>query len=40
MSGFNEQEALSRFASQGLSGFVQKPFNVTQLASRVREVLA
>ena len=39
MSGFNEQEAMSRFASQGLAGFVQKPFNVTQLTAHVREVL-
>ena len=39
MSGFNEQEAMSRFASQGLAGFVQKPFNVTQLSAHVREVL-
>ena len=39
MSGFNEQEAMSRFASQGLAGFVQKPFNVAQLSAHVREVL-
>lgn len=40
MSGFNEQDALSRFAGKGLAGFVQKPFNVTQLTTHVREVLA
>ena len=40
MSGFNEQEALARFAGKGLAGFVQKPFNVTQLTTHVREVLA
>ena len=39
MSGFSEQEAMSRFASQGLAGFVQKPFNVAQLTTHVREVL-
>ncbi len=39
MSGFSEQEAMSRFASQGLAGFVQKPFNVAQLTAHVREVL-
>jgi DNA-binding NtrC family response regulator len=39
MSGFNEHEAMSRFVGSGLAGFVQKPFNVTQLTAHVREVL-
>jgi two-component system, cell cycle sensor histidine kinase and response regulator CckA len=39
MSGFNEHEAMSRFVGLGLAGFVQKPFNVSQLTTHVREAL-
>jgi len=31
-SGYNEQEATSRFAGKGLAGFVQKPYTSQQLA--------
>ncbi len=39
MSGFNQQEAVSRFTGKGLAGFVQKPFSVDGITAAVREVL-
>ncbi len=39
MSGFNQQEAVSRFTGKGLAGFVQKPFSVDGIVTAVREVL-
>jgi PAS domain S-box-containing protein len=38
-SGFNEAEAIQRFAGQRLSGFIQKPYTATQLAEKVKMVL-
>ncbi|PAW66983.1 MAG: hypothetical protein B9S34_06575 [Opitutia bacterium Tous-C1TDCM] len=38
MSGFAEQEAVSRFTGKGLAGFVQKPFEVGALAAAIRAV--
>jgi len=38
-SGFNEVEAIHRFAGKGLSGFIQKPYTATQLAEKVKTVL-
>ncbi|WP_414662839.1 PAS domain-containing hybrid sensor histidine kinase/response regulator [Horticoccus sp. 23ND18S-11] len=38
MSGFNEQEAVSRFTGKGLAGFVQKPFDLESLAAGMRAV--
>jgi len=38
-SGYNEQEATSRFAGKGLAGFLQKPYTPSQLMAKVREVL-
>jgi CheY-like chemotaxis protein len=31
MSGYNEQDAIKRFAGQGLAAFVQKPFTPDEL---------
>ncbi len=39
MSGFNQQEAVSRFTGKGLAGFVQKPFAVDDLIRAARAVL-
>ena len=36
MSGFNEQDAISRFAGQGLAAFVQKPFAPEELRQAFR----
>ena len=40
ISGYNEVEAVQRFAGKGLSGFLQKPFTATGLADRVKRVMA
>ncbi len=39
-SGYNEVEAVHRFAGKGLAGFIQKPFTAAALAQKVKEVLA
>lgn len=39
MSGYNEQDAISRFAGKGLAGFLQKPFSAKALAERLAVVL-
>jgi two-component system cell cycle sensor histidine kinase/response regulator CckA len=39
-SGYNEVEAVQRFAGKGLAGFIQKPYTAAALAGKVKEVLA
>ena len=39
MSGFNEQEALVRFAGKGIASFIQKPFTFDSLRTVIRSVL-
>jgi len=38
-SGYNEAEALRRFAGQQFSGFIQKPYTAAQLAEMVKSVI-
>jgi len=38
-SGYNEMEAVQRFAGKGLAGFIQKPYTAAALAEKVKEVL-
>jgi PAS domain S-box-containing protein len=38
MSGFNEQDAINRFAGKGLAGFIQKPFKPETLRTRLRAI--
>ena len=38
-SGYNEMEAIQRFAGKGLAGFVQKPYTSTRLAEMLRSLL-
>jgi CheY-like chemotaxis protein len=38
-SGYNEQEVISRFVGKGLAGFVQKPYTLSDLLSKLRDVL-
>ncbi len=40
MSGFNEQEAITRFAGKGLAGFLQKPFAFPALREKLQEIMA
>jgi two-component system cell cycle sensor histidine kinase/response regulator CckA len=39
-SGYSEQDITSRFAGQGLVGFVQKPYTLAELAEQLRAALA
>jgi CheY-like chemotaxis protein len=39
VSGYDEKEATVRFADQGLAGFLQKPWSMQVLLTRVRELL-
>jgi PAS domain S-box-containing protein len=39
MSGYNEQDATVEFVGQGLSGFIQKPFNLELLYEKLKTVL-
>ena len=39
MSGFNEQEAIARFAGKGLAGFLQKPFTLPSLREKLQQIL-
>jgi nitrogen-specific signal transduction histidine kinase/CheY-like chemotaxis protein len=38
MSGFNEQDAVNRFAGKGLAGFIQKPFKAETLQAKLRAI--
>lgn len=38
-SGYNEQEAVNRFAGRGLSGFIQKPYTPAELLEHVARIL-
>lgn len=40
MSGFNEQEAVSKFTGKGLASFIQKPFGPEDLLVKIRQILA
>jgi CheY-like chemotaxis protein len=39
MSGFNEQDAVHRFAGKGLAGFLQKPFKPDALYQKLQSIL-
>jgi response regulator RpfG family c-di-GMP phosphodiesterase len=38
-SGYNEQDATNRFTSEGIAGFIQKPYQPAALIEKMREVL-
>ena len=38
-SGFNEVEAIQRFAGKGLAGFIQKPYTAAALAEQIKLVI-
>ncbi len=38
-SGYNEQEAVQRFVGRGIAGFLQKPYQLSVLAQKLREIL-
>ena len=39
MSGYNEQDAVSRLGSQDMAGFLQKPFQLEDLQEILRRIL-
>ena len=39
-SGFNQQEAINRFTGKGLAGFIQKPFELSNLTQVIRTVVS
>jgi PAS domain S-box-containing protein len=39
-SGYNEIEAVQRFAGKGLAGFIQKPYTASALAQKVKALIA
>jgi CheY-like chemotaxis protein len=38
-SGYNEVEAIRRFTTKGIGGFIQKPYTASQLARTVKRVI-
>ncbi|MEO8377059.1 MAG: response regulator, partial [Candidatus Sumerlaeota bacterium] len=38
-SGYNEQEAIDRFAGKGIAGFIQKPYRAVELIEKIRQIL-
>ena len=38
-SGYSKEEVSERFRGLGLSGFIQKPFNMNSLSNEVKRVL-
>jgi len=40
ISGYSEQTSIESFKSQGLAGFIQKPFDASTLTEKVRDALA
>jgi two-component system, cell cycle sensor histidine kinase and response regulator CckA len=38
-SGFNEQDVLRRFPEKGLSGFIQKPYRIENLAGMLKKII-
>ncbi|MHC4718753.1 MAG: response regulator, partial [Planctomycetota bacterium] len=38
-SGYDEQEVTARFGDQGLAGFIQKPYQLEDLAARMKQAL-
>jgi hypothetical protein len=40
MSGFNEQDTISRLVSEGLAGFLQQPFRLQDMSERIQTAIA
>lgn len=39
-SGFNAQDAIKRFSSNGIAGYLQKPYHLQSLREKIKEVMA
>jgi CheY-like chemotaxis protein len=40
MTGYSENEAMERFKGKGLTGFIQKPFDIPTLRQKLKNTLA
>ena len=40
MTGYSEHEAMERFKGKGLTGFIQKPFDIPTLGQKLKNTLA
>ena len=38
-SGYDEDEVADRFAGKGIAGYIQKPYRLAQLRSKLRALL-
>ena len=38
-SGYNEQSATQQFIGKGLAGFIQKPYDISELVKKIKEVM-
>jgi len=38
-SGYNEQEVTQKFVGKGLAGFLQKPYNLSEIGRKIQEIL-
>lgn len=38
-SGYSEQDMVARFQSQGIAGFIQKPYKLTDLEQALKAVI-
>ncbi len=39
-TGYSEQEVAQRFVGKGLAGFIQKPYKISKLMEKIKEVMA
>ena len=39
-SGYNEQDAVNRFAGKGLAGFIQKPYRAAELLAAIAQAIS
>jgi DNA-binding NtrC family response regulator len=37
-SGYNEQEVSQKFVGKGLSGFIQKPYRLSEMQAEIRKI--
>jgi CheY-like chemotaxis protein len=37
-SGYSEEEAMKRFPASGITGFIQKPYQVEMLIAKIQEI--
>ena len=38
-SGYNEEEVVAQFGEEGIAGFIQKPYRLSEFSRKVREIV-